>query len=719
MAEMGDTTTEQEQSAAKRQNFVKEWLGQIDDARKREKDWRLKAADTVEIYEAKKCDIVPFNILYSNTETLVPAVYNNLPRPVVTRRFKDDDPLGKVAANVAKRTLSYLLDNDVGEYQSFDSAMTATVLNAFVPGRGVTRFKYDPTISYSQPEPTPEMPEPEPQPQVDAETVCVEFVDWDRVLFGYAKTWTKVPFMVFEHFFSRDECVQNFGEEIGRSIKLDVSPTAMGDDKNAEQRGNASVADAQGATLAHIYEVWDKETKRVFFLAAGYPNDVLKMAEDPLRLSGFFPIPQPLMPFAKISSLVPQTLYAVYEAQAKELNRITVRLRHLIEMLKVRGMYDGTVEGIDKVLTAEEGQMIPLENVAGLGGGAGQSILEKALWMMPIEKIMVVIQQLMIERNACKQVIYEITGISDILRGSSAASETATAQEIKAAWGSLRLKRMQKLVMNYVRECLRIMAEIAFQHLSYQTIAQMTGLHFPTMMEKQQAGMVAQQWQQQTQTQLAVMQATGQPPPPEPPQPPPEVQQAMQTSQMPAWEEIMELLGNDIQRNYRIDIETNSTVDAEATEDKQDMSELLNAIAQFMNGIGPLVQQGLMPFEAAKAMLLGTIRRYKLGDEIEDQIEQMQPPAPQGGPSPDEEVKLQIAQIKAQAEQDKANMDKEKMAMEMELAKEEHRMKMEQMQRDSEAAVLKHGLAMQKMQMQKSMPRGQQQGQGESNSATL
>ena len=46
------------------------------------------------------------------------------------------------------------------------------------------------------------------------------------------------------------------------------------------------------------------------------------------------------------------------------------------------------------------------------------------------------------QREQSKQAIYEITGISDIVRGASHSSETATAQQIKTEWGSLRIKKI-------------------------------------------------------------------------------------------------------------------------------------------------------------------------------------------------------------------------------------------------------------------------------------
>ena len=100
--------------------------------------------------------------------------------------------------------------------------------------------------------------------------------------------------------------------------------------------------------------------------------------------------------------------------------------------------------------------------------------------MWPVEKLIVVLRELYEAREQAKRVIYEITGISDIIRGSTVASETATAQQIKSQWGTLRLKRLQKEVQRYARDLLRMMLEIASKKFSEATFAQMTGLPFVT-----------------------------------------------------------------------------------------------------------------------------------------------------------------------------------------------------------------------------------------------
>lgn len=682
---------------------VKLWSGRVDEAQKRLKEFRKAGGRVTAIYEAEKKQDFQYNILYSNTETLQPALYNNVPRPVVQRRYKDSDPVGKAASEVIKRTLEYLIDSNDQDYSNFDSMMTQAVLEGLVPGMGLTRFKYDPKYGAEIPQTTVEGEEPvtesSPLHEVEAETVCGEEIPWDRILYGYAKKWKDLPWLGIEHFMTKEEVAANF--DAATAEKVPYSSCSGKEDSDGDE-GSRKIEESSGDKLAHIIEIWDKTSKKVKFLCLGY-GEMLKDVDDPLKLSGFFPCPEPLTFMSRISSMIPKALYEMYEEQAKELNTCTIRINKIMRAAKVRGFYDATLTGLKELMAQEDNTLMPAENVSAMLQG---QTLDRAIWFFPVEKLVGMLQQLYIQREQVKNVIYEITGISDILRGSSVASETATAQNIKNQWGTLRLKRMQKRVMKYVRDSLRIMAEIAVTKLSQETLAAMTGLKFPTAQEKQAGELQKQQALQQAQM-------AGQPPPP----PPPGFVEMMSS---PTWEEVMSVLQSDLQRNYRIDIETNSTIDAEASEDKQDVAEFMNAMAQFLNGIAPVIEQGMMTFDVAKGILLSIVKRFRFGVEVEDQIMNMQGPLPrQQGEDPKlaaekakiaAETELGQAQMKMQLEKSTAEQELGKQQLQMqaiklqaeqEFGKQQLQFKVQEMQAEHEFAMLQHQMKMEELELKR------------------
>ncbi len=674
---------------------VAAWIAEVDAQKKAESTWRKQAAKYTALYEGYKEEASPFNILFSNTDTLSPALYNNTPRPAVGRRFKDKDPLGAAVCLTLNRALSFTMDKNDGDDAEFDLLAEHAILQALVPGRGIVRYKYSADIvkaggvdAASKATPAQianspaegyagqDTPEDVPMEKVENERVCGEMVQYDRFTCGYARKWQQVPWVSFEHHMTEEELVENFGEEIGKKVKC----SELEEDENTEDG-----IKKDKRKVAIVYEIWNKADRTVMFVSPGLKDRELRIADDPLDLSGFYPMDEPLIFMPKVSSMIPQPIYNLYKKQAEELNQITNRITAVMECLKVRGAYDSSITEMSEILKKGDGEMVAIENVQMLGENAD---LKKAIFLMPLSELVSVLQQLYAQRQQIKTVIYEITGISDILRGSSVASETATAQTIKNDWGTLRLKKSQKKVQKWCRNNLRIMAEIMSKKFSKETFMRMTELPYITQERKQQAQMELQKFQAEQQNK--VMQASMQPPqpgqppapPPQPEEPPEELKNVLAT---PVWEEIIQLMRDSIGMEFRVDIETNSTIADDMAEDQKNIGELLNALSQFLNGVAPLIENKTMPFEVAKAMMLGIVRKMVMGPEVEDLMDKMKepepppPPAPPPPPPPDpnQQMKLEAEKAKLQLEMEKAKMDMQMLQMEMQMKQQELSGKME------------------------------------------
>lgn len=683
----------------KRESPVKWWLSEIAAAKKREKKWRKEGQRLLDIYNGVKP--TPYNILYSNTETLLPALYSAVPRPVVTRRFKDDDPVGRHAATAGQRGLEFLVDTNVEGYETFDNGVRSAVLDALLPGRGITCIKYDAELGEMPGDVAPDdEPDQEPSPATPykaSELVCLDAKSWDRVYFGYAKKWSRVPWIAYEEYMDKPECTRLFGADIAGKLTYTQNEDDDGEaDDNGRKdnpRGNRGDRDQGQRKTALIYQIWDKdgngkpgEARKIRYVSAGYPDNYLKVQDDPLELTGFFNCPKPIQFFEKSNDLLPVPLYCLYENQAKELNEITRRISAIVRAIKAKAVYDSALgDDIENLIEADDNAFVPAENSSSIAAEKG---FQSAIWFWPIDVLITVLRELLVSRQQCKQVIYEVTGISDIIRGSTVASETATAQEIKSQWGTLRLKRLQKEVQRYARDLLRMMLEVAATKFSEDTWARMTGLPFLTADKRaqveqlQQAVKLAQaaghQVDEQTQAQL---------------------QQALA---MPVWGQVLEVLRDDMQRAYRIDIETNSTIEPEAAEDQKNISEMMTAMGQYLNGVAPLVAKGVMPFQAAQSMLLAIARRFRFGTEIEDYIKQMQAPPPEGAEEAkqkqaENQLKLQEQQLKVQAEERKAEAEKQKQSLEAQKMQLQHELEMERLALERQMAHEEHAMKMAEM----------------------
>jgi hypothetical protein len=187
-----------------------------------------------------------------------------------------------------------------------------------------------------------------------------------------------------------------------------------------------------------VWEIWDRDSKKVLFICQDYHDRVLKSEDDPLQLTKFFPTPKPLQAIEQTSSLVPVTPLRVYKDLVNELNEITKRITKLIKTLRPRGMYGGNALDVQAVGNADDGELVPATDVMAFLNNGG---LEKAIHWYPLDPTTKAIQTLYEQRAAIEQTIYQVTGIADIQRGSTDPNETLGAQQLKAQWGSLRIQR--------------------------------------------------------------------------------------------------------------------------------------------------------------------------------------------------------------------------------------------------------------------------------------
>ena len=682
------------------EDLVKYWLDELEDSDETEKDWRDDANKVVDIYrgedvaataigsDGQKMRKNTFNILWSNIETLKPAIYNKTPVPNVQRRFKDEDQLGKAVAQVLERSLEFMVDAS-----DFDRPMSDAVDDYLLVGRGVTRVRYVPTFG------TPEQPEgempgemeenyEEPVGEVVKEEVVAEAVAYKDFRRGPANKWSEVDWVGFQHKLTKQDIEEKFGEEMADSVGIDVY--AKEEDDTYDNETNRSQREGR----VRVWEIWCKTTKKVYFIAPSFKDKPLNETDDPLGLSGFFPVPRPIYSLTTTDSLIPVSEYYLYQTLATELNNVTKRIIDILKGLRLRGIYDSRMAEIERLMDSGDNKMIPLDGASQYLDAGG---LDRAIWMMPIDKYVGVVNQLYAYRQNLITSIYEITGISDVLRGSSVASETATAQSIKANYGSMRLQRRQREVQRYARDVIRLMAEVIAEQFSVDTLQKMTGLNFPTEEEKAMMQSQMQMQMQQFQMQAQQMQMQGQQPAP-PPQPAP---QMLERLEQPTWEQIQQVARDDLMREFKVDIETDSTVAANDAEQQQNITELLTGITSFLSGIGPAVESGAVPIETAKSLLMAAVRRFKLGTEVETAVDKIgdqpiQNPEQQAGESGEAEMAKQQAEMARLQSEQQAEMAKQK--MELELAQSKHQMEMQKLEREAQIDQADHQMKMQEMQ---------------------
>ena len=588
-----------------KQGTAQYWHIELENADQTEEDWRRRSRKVIERYrDERNVDTYgigaekKFNILWANTETLKGALFAKMAKPDVRRRFPDNNPVTKDIARVLERTLDYA--NDV---YNANKPIEAALEDYLLPGRGVVWVVYDPVFvkEIVEMEQINEFGETiiiEVEEERVAEQRCYfDYVHWEDYRENPAKRPEDVNWKARRHLWTRDQ-LKDKGFSSVNDIPLNWSPDS--DEENYEAE--------EVFKRAEIWEIWDRVKYKRYYIVKGY-DKVIREDDDPYELQDFYPTPTPMLAVRTNDTSVPIPEFTLYQDQAEELDRITSRISNLIEGLKRRGVYDASVPELSHLANAGDNDFIPSENFSLLAQKGG---LAGVFQQEDITPIGTVLQGLYTQRTQILEIIYEVTGISDLLRGNTKASETATAQQLKAQFGSMRMRKRQEEIERYIRDLFRIKAEIVAEHYEPEILQAITGIQVTP--------------------------------------------------------EMVQIMRDDKLRAYNIDVETDSTVFTDENAEKQTRIEFLQTTGAFLEKAVAISNANPLLTPIAFQSLRFLVGAWKIGrdfEEVIDQTEQaiMQQTQQQMQTPPQPSEAEKIAQARIQGE-----LMREKMKQEGKLA---------------------------------------------------
>lgn len=612
------------------------WLREVSAATEERKNWDEQGDKIIKRYldkrEAGDEEKSYYNLFTTNTQILISTLYAKFPKPLVTREFEDpDDAVARCAAQIVERNLI------VRTRDSFDLAMKHAIVDRLVPGMGVVWFRYDPTI-VSEPAPaqapqitppmpgqqpmgpqgTPPMPTPgtgqlppaaPPQPGMPGappqappdpqmmdrlvnEEVATDYVHWKDFIWSPCRVWEECRWVGRKVKMTKADAAKRFGTQIADQLKYKKG--MMGDTSNSAD----TVVDAENQEVmyATIVEIWCKRSRQVYWVSSGFPT-CLDVKPDPFQLPNFWPTPRPMFGLLATSTTIPRPDYLMIQDQYKELDQINNRISYLQKAVKVVGVYDKTQKEIGRIFTeGMDNVMIAADNFSQFAEKGG---FKGMIDFIPVMDIVNAIAKLREYRSDLVAQIYELTGISDIMRGATKASETLGAQQLKAQYGSVRLQYLQMEVSSFVEEALDIKSRIMIKMYQPQTLIARSNI-------------------QMTPDAPFVQQAI----------------QLLQSQMMP----------------YRIEVHADSMAVPEFNAERDARMQYLRAVAEFLTAIGPMAQQspGSLPY-LLKMMQWGAAG-FRVGRGIEAildqavaaaekaiQVKQASPPPP---PTPIDQAKI-------------------------------------------------------------------------------
>ena len=596
-----------------------DWYNTIAQYDKSFREWEARVPRIIKRYRddsrTRNNPNARFNILWSNVQTIRPAIFARLPRPDVSRRFRDNDPIGRVASMMLERALEY----EVEHYHDYKSAMDNAVLDRLLGGRGTAWVRYEPHIVAEQSatrdglagqdvgngvQITEDADEAETenaelvesQERIEYECAPVDYVHWRDFGHTVGRTWEEVTAVWRKVYMSRQALIDRFGDEVGGKIPLDTKPDS---DKWATKQMVAE------HFQACIYEIWDKEQGKVFWISKSM-GEILDEKDDPLQLEGFFPCPKPMYATLTTDSLEPVPDFVLYQDQAKQLDTLADRIDGFINALKVRGVYDASEPSLARLFSeGENNTLIPVKNWAAFAEKQGMKGAIDLVDITPIAQALTMSYQAM---EQVKGQIYEIMGIADIQRGQTDPNETLGAQIIKSNNAAGRLKTRQHAVVDFATELLSIKAQIICKHFTDDTIVKISGA-----------------MQLSPQDQQLVPQA-------------------------------LALLKDEPAKNFRIEVTSDSMIYQDEQQEKQDRVEFLSALSQFMNQALPVATQAPELTPLLMEMLKFGVTAFKAGKGMEGLIDETadnfrnKAKAMEGQPKPPP-VEIQKLQLQMQGKQ--------------------------------------------------------------------
>jgi hypothetical protein len=607
------------------------WLALITHAEKEFRTYQDKCDNIDKLYAsleqlAKDTRDRQFQMFWANIQVLAPSIYSRPPIPVVTPRFRDRKPIPRQASELLERATV------VGfEMELIDQIMRQVRDDMAITARGAAWIRYEAAAKGND----------------FTERVCIDHTDRKDFLHDPARTWKEVDWVAKRSWGTKREWRKRFRATSGNDYRKLSYEKRKDDEKGADD----------GTLKAGVWEIWSKSQDKVVWVGEG-ADKCLDSGEPHLDLEGFFPTPKPAYGTVQRRSLVPVPDMVFYKDQLEEINELTSRISALTDAVRLRGFYPAGAGEIGDAVEAaiknkaDNAVLIPISNWSMLGGAAAKDTI---VWL-PLADVVAAIQALVELRKQVIDDVYQITGLSDIMRGATDARETLGAQELKSQYGSIRVKDRQDELIRFARDITRISAEIMAENFQAKTLLSMSQLDIPTKADlaKQAAPLQAQIKQitaqiQKAQSDPATMQAAQ--------QNPEHAQQILgkaqeqiqglngqlqKLEQTVTIEQVMQLLRDERIRPFVLDIETDSTIAPDENAQKQRATEFITAVGGFMNQAFPLVEAMPEAAPIAADMLKFVAGQFRVGREMQGKIEefadQMASKAgQQKGPSPEQQ----------------------------------------------------------------------------------
>lgn len=606
------------------------------------------------------------DLFWASFEVLKPAVYAQPPVPAIAPIFKDNRRLQNTVGELLERcTISTFVRSNI------DEVMIQTRDDLLFGGRGVIWVRYDTD---------------------DGQQVCYDHLDRTDFLHEPARKWSEVGWVAGGFWLTRKEMEKRFPK---------LTEGQLDNAKYTSKREDAD--DDLGVAVAQkcrVWEVWHRADNRVYWVTEGV-DTILDDSEPQLKLTGFFPCPKPAYGTLKRRSLIPVPDWERYAIHFRKISDLTGRIYLLLDSVRMKGLIPagGDVgDAIEQLIASDDDQMlVPVPGAQMMAQGASGFVH----WL-PLKELADAIAGLIAARDELISKFYELSGISDIMRGATEAGETLGAQQLKSQYGSVRVREKIDELQRIARDVTRISAEIIAEHFSRDNILDMAQMEVPTKaLITERIKDVEAAAKEEMEALTAKAEEAAQSGQVDPAQIQAEFQQGQQEiaskfapmledlSNRVTIEEVMDLLRDDKARSFAFEVETDSTILTDELQEKDSRNEFMATFTSASQGLLQMASMGEPGAKLAGEMMKFVLAPYRVGRQLDGAIEAFIDAAPEmaaaaaqeGG---DTEALAEANNKLAEAEMEKARAQMAKVEADSQLKQAENERKVMELQQKAQ-----------------------------------
>lgn len=637
------------------------WNSQVLEATERHEKFVDFGKESIKLYRAQhelNDTQRKINVWWYCINTLLPAYYSSTPKAQVKLRKRAGGMVPELGSVVLERNVQYALD----EYFNFDQVGYNAALQFLLTGRAILWARYEAefekeiveialmrspdgqlvdqsgqvfdtqgALELSEDPTGLTIAKVEVERKYD-EKAILDIVQFDDFLTSDARNESEIEWVARRAYLDREAAEKKFGKEVADSLNYSAYPSAS----NQDYKKNRSLYEGK----AELWEIWCKTSKKVYWLQKNGDKSIVQTSDPLVEFEDFFPcsvINQCVDP----DSVIPVSDYVHCKDQILQIERLTTRLSAIVQAIRTNAIYDATMGTQVEELLKGDLKFTPVMNWPNYKGRGGTAGGVEFLDVTPFINALQILGQ---ARSDAMGQLFETLKVSDLLRGASDASKTATANRLESSWSSLGLIVRQNQFAAFISSALSKVGSIIagqFDPAVIFEIADADNLMAPIVPDM------------------------------------PDADPAMMLDAVKT--QIVELYHDNKKLCYRIQIASDSMVALDQAQEKQDGLEMISSVAQFFEQMKGMIDQYPPLAGFSMALLQNVIRRYKGGEELDGifqkalgtvtQLAQAREEAA-ANQAPAVDPTLQIAEMEAQLEQSKqaitAQLEQSKQAMEAE-----------------------------------------------------